>query len=88
MIPLFVFMALVLERTGISDGLYIAMYRWMGHVRGDGIPLRVALDQRLGLGDGARRHAYLEPLVEEVPDEGPGYQTGAEDEDALHGNLP
>lgn len=33
-IPLFVFMAYVLERAGIGDGLFTMMYRWMGHVKG------------------------------------------------------
>jgi tripartite ATP-independent transporter DctM subunit len=33
-IPLFIFMAMVLERAGIADELYEMMYRWMGPLRG------------------------------------------------------
>ncbi|MFC1956608.1 TRAP transporter large permease subunit [Chloroflexota bacterium] len=33
-IPLFVFMAMVLERAGIADDLYAAIYKWVGHLRG------------------------------------------------------
>jgi tripartite ATP-independent transporter DctM subunit len=33
-IPLFVFMAVVLERSGIVDDLYEMMYRWAGPIRG------------------------------------------------------
>lgn len=33
-IPLFVFMAIVLERSGIVDALYEMMYRWAGPIRG------------------------------------------------------
>ncbi len=33
-IPLFVFMAIVLERSGIVDSLYEMMYRWAGPIRG------------------------------------------------------
>ncbi len=33
-IPLFVFMALVLERADIADALYSSMYKWMGRVNG------------------------------------------------------
>jgi len=33
-VPLFIFMASVLERSGIAEDLYDAMYRWAGPVRG------------------------------------------------------
>jgi tripartite ATP-independent transporter DctM subunit len=33
-IPLFVFMSTVLQVSGIGEGLYDAMYKWMGRVRG------------------------------------------------------
>ena len=33
-IPLFVFMASVLERSGIAEDLYEAMYHWVGHLKG------------------------------------------------------
>ena len=33
-IPLFVFMASVMERSGIAEDLYEAMYRWMGRLKG------------------------------------------------------
>jgi len=33
-IPLFIFMAMILERAGIADELYELMYRWMGPMRG------------------------------------------------------
>jgi len=33
-IPLFIFMANILQRAGIADDLYEAMYRWMGPLRG------------------------------------------------------
>lgn len=33
-IPLFVFMALILERTGLAQSLYRMMYLWMGGLRG------------------------------------------------------
>ena len=33
-IPLFIFMANILQRSGIADDLYEAMYRWFGRVRG------------------------------------------------------
>ena len=33
-IPLFIFMAMVLERAGVADDLYTMMHRWMGPVRG------------------------------------------------------
>jgi len=33
-IPLFVFMSIVLQVSGIGEGLYDAMYKWMGRVRG------------------------------------------------------
>jgi len=33
-IPLFIFMAMILERAGIADELYELMYRWMGGLRG------------------------------------------------------
>ncbi len=33
-IPLFVFMAMVLERAGVAENLYTMMHRWMGPVRG------------------------------------------------------
>ncbi len=33
-IPLFVFMAMVLERAGVADDLYKMMHRWMGPVNG------------------------------------------------------
>ena len=33
-IPLFVFMAMILERAGVADDLYTMMHRWMGPVRG------------------------------------------------------
>ena len=32
--PLFVFMACVLERSGIADDLYSAMHQWLGSLRG------------------------------------------------------
>ncbi len=33
-IPLFIFMAMVLERCGIADALYEMMYKWLGPFRG------------------------------------------------------
>ena len=33
-IPLFVFMAMILERAGVADDLYTMMHRWMGPLRG------------------------------------------------------
>jgi len=33
-IPLFVFMAMILERAGVADDLYTMMHRWMGPVNG------------------------------------------------------
>ena len=33
-IPLFVFMATILERSGVAEDLYAMMYRWMGGLRG------------------------------------------------------
>jgi tripartite ATP-independent transporter DctM subunit len=33
-IPLFIFMAMILERAGVADDLYAMMHRWMGPVRG------------------------------------------------------
>jgi tripartite ATP-independent transporter DctM subunit len=33
-IPLFVFMAMILERAGVADNLYTMMHRWMGPLRG------------------------------------------------------
>ncbi|HSA77682.1 MAG TPA: TRAP transporter large permease subunit [Nitrospirota bacterium] len=33
-VPLFIFMACVLERSGIAEGLYKVMYSWMGPLRG------------------------------------------------------
>jgi tripartite ATP-independent transporter DctM subunit len=33
-IPLFVFMAMILERAGVADDLYSMMHRWMGPVNG------------------------------------------------------
>jgi len=33
-VPLFVFMALMLERSGIASDLYEAIYQWVGHIRG------------------------------------------------------
>lgn len=33
-IPLFIFMAMILERAGVADDLYTMMHRWMGPVRG------------------------------------------------------
>lgn len=33
-IPLFIYMGLILERAGIADNLYEALYRWSGPVRG------------------------------------------------------
>ena len=33
-IPLFVFMAMILERAGVANDLYTMMHRWMGPVRG------------------------------------------------------
>jgi TRAP-type mannitol/chloroaromatic compound transport system permease large subunit len=33
-IPLFVFMAMILERAGVADELYTMMHRWMGPVNG------------------------------------------------------
>ncbi|MFC1860916.1 TRAP transporter large permease subunit [Chloroflexota bacterium] len=32
--PLFIFMGMVLERSGIADSLYTMMYRWIGGLRG------------------------------------------------------
>ncbi|MFC1870852.1 TRAP transporter large permease subunit [Chloroflexota bacterium] len=33
-IPLFVFMAMMLERSGVADDLYTMMHRWLGPLRG------------------------------------------------------
>ena len=33
-IPLFIFMAMILERAGVADDLYTMIHRWMGPVRG------------------------------------------------------
>ncbi|OHD71873.1 MAG: TRAP dicarboxylate transporter subunit DctM [Spirochaetes bacterium RBG_16_49_21] len=33
-IPLFIFMAMILERSGVADDLYTMMHRWMGPVPG------------------------------------------------------
>jgi tripartite ATP-independent transporter DctM subunit len=33
-IPLFVFMAMILERAGVADDLYTMMHRWMGSLKG------------------------------------------------------
>jgi tripartite ATP-independent transporter DctM subunit len=33
-IPLFIFMAMILERAGVAEDLYTMMHRWMGPVRG------------------------------------------------------
>lgn len=33
-IPLFIFMAMILERAGVAEGLYEMMYLWFGPVRG------------------------------------------------------
>jgi len=33
-VPLFIFMGLILERSGIADDLYEAIYKWMGGLRG------------------------------------------------------
>ena len=33
-VPLFVFMAMMLERAGIADALYATMYKWTGRLRG------------------------------------------------------
>lgn len=33
-IPLFIFMAMILERSGVADDLYTLMHRWMGPLRG------------------------------------------------------
>lgn len=33
-IPLFIFMAMLLERAGVADDLYTMMHRWMGPLRG------------------------------------------------------
>jgi TRAP-type mannitol/chloroaromatic compound transport system permease large subunit len=33
-IPLFVLMAMILERSGIADDMYEMMYLWFGGVRG------------------------------------------------------
>lgn len=33
-VPLFIFMANILERSGISEALYTTMYSWMGKLRG------------------------------------------------------
>ena len=41
-IPLFVFMAMVLERTGVAKDLYRMMYLWWGGLRG-GISIALAL---------------------------------------------
>jgi len=32
--PLFIFMACVLERSGVADALYAAMHQWLGPIRG------------------------------------------------------
>jgi tripartite ATP-independent transporter DctM subunit len=33
-IPLFIFMAMILERSGVAEDLYTMMHRWMGPLRG------------------------------------------------------
>jgi len=33
-VPLFIFMATILEGSGVADALYVMMYRWMGPLRG------------------------------------------------------
>jgi len=33
-VPLFIFMATILEGSGVADGLYTMMHRWLGPVRG------------------------------------------------------
>ncbi len=33
-VPLFIFMAMLLERAGVADDLYTMMHRWMGGLRG------------------------------------------------------
>ncbi len=33
-IPLFIFMAMILERAGVADDLYTLMHRWMGPLKG------------------------------------------------------
>lgn len=33
-VPLFIFMAMVLEKSGVADALYTMMHRWMGSLRG------------------------------------------------------
>lgn len=33
-IPLFIFMAMILERAGVAENLYTMMHRWMGPLRG------------------------------------------------------
>lgn len=33
-LPMFLFMGLVLQKSGIADDLYETVYRWMGHIRG------------------------------------------------------
>ncbi|MBN1662393.1 MAG: TRAP transporter large permease subunit [Deltaproteobacteria bacterium] len=33
-IPLFIFMAMILERAGVADDLYTMMHRWMGSLKG------------------------------------------------------
>ena len=33
-VPLFVFMGVVMERSGIAEDLYNTMYKWMGGLRG------------------------------------------------------
>lgn len=33
-VPLFIFMSMILERSGVADDLYTLMHRWMGPLRG------------------------------------------------------
>ncbi|MBA7540202.1 C4-dicarboxylate TRAP transporter large permease protein DctM [subsurface metagenome] len=33
-IPLFIFMGIVLQRSGVADDAYAVMYNWIGHVKG------------------------------------------------------
>ncbi|NIT58120.1 MAG: TRAP transporter large permease subunit, partial [Aliifodinibius sp.] len=33
-IPMFIFMANMLERSGIAEDMYLMMYRWLGRLKG------------------------------------------------------
>ena len=41
-VPLFTFMGIILEKSGISEGLYDAIYVWFGKIRG-GLALTTVL---------------------------------------------